>query len=73
MDTKYLNDILNYVLPSERKGRFQHTIRDEATGTLYLHYSSELSKTDTTMAIERVLTHLKTHGIDAAQIVAPPE
>ena len=70
MDTKYLNDIPNYYAPMVGLGlpRFQYTIRDESTGALFVSYASELSKTYATLAIKRMLEHLKAHGIDLTQV-----
>lgn len=70
MDTKYLNDIPHYWPQMQAPGmpRFQYTIRDEATGALFLAYASELSKTYATLAQQRVTAHLRAHGIDLTQL-----
>jgi transposase len=70
MDTKYLNDIPHYWPQMQAQGlpRFQYTVRDESTGALFLSYASELSKTCATLALTRILAHLKAHGLDLAQI-----
>jgi hypothetical protein len=64
MDTKYLNDIPNYYVPTCQLGlpRFQYTIRDEFTGALFLSCASELGKTYVTLAITRLLAHLKANA-----------
>ena len=71
MDTKYLNDIPHYFPQMQRPGmpRFQYTIRCEALGALFLAYSCELSKTYATLALQRVLAHLRAHGLDLTQLV----
>lgn len=65
MDTKYLTDIPHYWPQMQAQGlpRFQYTLRCEATGALFLAYASDLSKTYATLAIARVLAHLKAHGL----------
>ncbi|OAM91789.1 hypothetical protein AW736_01735, partial [Termitidicoccus mucosus] len=70
MDTKYLNDIPHYWPQMQAQGlpRFQYTIRDEATGALFVSYSSELSKTCATLALSRLLDHLKAHGLDPSLV-----
>jgi transposase len=70
MDTKYLNDIPHYwsQMQAQCLPRFQYTIRDEATGALFVSYASELSKTFATLTLSRLLAHLKTHGLDPALI-----
>jgi transposase len=70
MDVKYLTDIPHYWPQLQAQGlpRFQYTIRDEALGALYLSYASDLSKTYASLALERVLKHLGTHGVDLAQV-----
>lgn len=71
MDVKYLNDIPHY-LPQMHKPdmpRFQYTVRDEATGALFVSYATELSKAYATFTIRRLLVHLAAHGIDPGQVV----
>ena len=70
MDVKYLTDIPHYWPQLQAQGlpRFQYTIRDEALGALYLAYASDLSKTYATLALDRVLKHLGTHGVDLTQV-----
>ncbi|MDF9834445.1 transposase, partial [Ereboglobus sp. PH5-5] len=70
MDTKYLTDIPHYWPQMQARGlpRFQYTIRCESTGAMFLAYSSELSKTCATLAIARVLEHLKAHAIDLSLV-----
>ncbi|MDR2674238.1 MAG: hypothetical protein LBC18_05050, partial [Opitutaceae bacterium] len=48
--------------------RCQYTIRDEATGALFLACSSELSKTCATLVISRLVEHFKARGLNPAQI-----
>ena len=71
MDTKYLNDIPHYFPQMQQPGmpRFQYTIRCEALGALFLAYSCELSKTYATRALQRILDHLRAHGLDLTQLV----
>lgn len=66
MDTKHLTDIPRYWPQMQAQGlpRFQYTVRDEATGALFLAYASELSKTYATLALQRVLQHLRAHGVE---------
>jgi transposase len=70
MDTKYLNDIPAYWPQMQGRGLpgFQYTIRDESTGALFLAYASALSKTYATLAIARVLHHLRSHGVDLTEV-----
>ena len=70
MDTKYLTDIPHYwpQMQAQSLPRFQYTIRDEATGALFLAYASDLSKTYATLAQTRVLEHLRAHGIGLTQV-----
>lgn len=70
MDTKYLNDIPHYWPQMQSHGLpgFQYTIRDEATGALFLSYSSALSKTYATLAVARVLHHLRKQGVNLAEV-----
>lgn len=70
MDTKYLTDIPHYrsQLQAQALPPFQYTIRDEATGALFLAYASDRSKTYATLAPARVLAHLRAHGLDLAQV-----
>ena len=70
MDTKHLTDIPHYwpQMQAQALPRFQYTIRDEATGALFLAYASDLSKTYATLAQQRVLAHFRTHGLDLAQV-----
>ncbi len=71
MDTKYLNDIPHYFPQMQGSGmpRFQYTLRDEATGALFVSYATELSKTYATFTIRRVLEHLRAHGVNLAEVV----
>jgi transposase len=71
MDVKYLTDIPFYWPQMQANGlpRFQYTIRELSCGAQFLAYSNELSKTYSTFAADRFLTHLKNHGIDTSQII----
>ena len=71
MDTKYLNDIPNYLEPMRRLAlpEFQYTIREESIGAVFLTYASELSKTYATLTVQRLLEHLKANGIDTTQVL----
>jgi transposase len=71
MDVKYLNDIPNYLPQMRKPGMpgFQYTVRDEATGALFVNYATELSKAYATFTIRRLLTHLAAHGIDPGEVV----
>ena len=70
MDTKYLNDIPHYFPQMQQPGmpRFQYTIRCEALGALFLAYSCDLSKTYATLAAQRILAHLRQHGLDLTKL-----
>ena len=71
MDVKYLTDLPFYWPQMQANGlpRFQYTIRELSCGAQFLAYSNELSKTYSTLAVDRFLTHLKNHGIQTSQIV----
>jgi transposase InsO family protein len=70
MDTKYLNDIPQYWPQMQAQGlpRFQYTLRDEATGAVFLAYASELSKTYATLASTRLIEHLRRFGIPLNEV-----
>jgi transposase InsO family protein len=70
MDTKYLNDIPHYWPQMQAQGlpRFQYTLRDEATGAVFLAYASELSKTYATLASSRLIEHLRRFGIPLNEV-----
>jgi len=71
MDVKYLTDIPFYWPQMQHNGlpHFQYTIRELSCGAQFLAYSNELSKTYSTLAIERFLKHLQQHGLDTKQVV----
>jgi transposase InsO family protein len=48
--------------------RFQYTLRDEATGAVFLAYASELSKTYATLASTRLIEHLRRFGIPLNEV-----
>lgn len=65
MDIKYLDDIpdffpfyLKYKLP-----KYQITVRDVKSGTLFFFFTYEKCVASTVMALKIVLNHLKSHGI----------
>ena len=66
MDVKYLTDIPFYYtqMMNLKLPRFQYSLRDEATGAMFLAFADELSKTYATSAINRFLTHLRRFEID---------
>jgi len=70
MDIKYLDDIpefykyyLKYKLP-----KYQITIRDVKTGTIFFFYTYEKCVASTIMALKIVLHHLKSKGISLNNI-----
>jgi transposase len=71
MDVKYLTDIPFYWPQMQHNGlpHFQYTIRELSCGAQFLAYSNELSKTYSTLAVERFLKHLQHHGVDTKQVV----
>ena len=70
MDTKFLNDIPHYWPQMQAQGlpRFQYTLRDEATGAVFLAYASELSKTYASLASARLLEHLQRFGVELTEV-----
>lgn len=70
MDVKYLTDLpLDWPQrQSRRPPRFPYTIREFSWGAQLLADSQELSRTDATFAVERLLQHLRRHGIDTTQV-----
>lgn len=70
MDTKFLNDIPNYWPQMRAQGlpRFQYTLREEATGAVFLAYASELSKTYATLASARLIEHLRRFDIPLQEV-----
>lgn len=70
MDVKYLTDIPFYWPQMQKNGlpRFQYTLRELSCGAQFLAYSDELAKTYATLAVDRFLRHLQTHGLDTRQV-----
>ena len=64
-DTKPLYDIPAYwpQMTQHKLPRHQYTVRDVKSGALFIDYADELSATYATMATERILAHLKAHGM----------
>ena len=71
MDVKYLTDLPFYWPQMQRNGlpRFQYTIRELSCGAQFMAYSNELSKTYSTLGVERFLKHLQQHGVDTHQVI----
>jgi transposase len=67
-DTKPLYDIPAYwpQMMEHKLPRQQYTLRDVKSGALFIDYANELSATYATLATERILAHLKDHGLDLA-------
>ena len=67
-DTKPLYDIPHYwpQMMAGKLPRQQYTVRDVRSGALFLDYADELSATYATLATERLLGHLRAHGLDLA-------
>jgi hypothetical protein len=65
-DAKPLRDIPHFWPQMMDRGlpRHQYTIRDVKSGALFVDYADELSATYSTMAAQRLLGHLKAHGVD---------
>jgi hypothetical protein len=65
-DTKPLYDIPAYwpQMMDHKLPRQQYTLRDVKSGALFIDYADELSTTYATWATERILAHLKDHGLD---------
>lgn len=70
MDVKYLTDIPHYWPQMEALGlpRFEYTIRDTKSGTVFLGYGQQLSVTYASILIRRCLKHLEHWGIDPAEV-----
>ena len=70
-DTKPLYDIPHYWPQMMAAGlpRHQYTLRDVKSGALFIDYADELSTTYATLATERILSHLKAHGVDLADSI----
>ena len=47
---------------------YQYTAREVTTGALFLAFADKQSLTCATLFIERVIEHLKDHGIDMSQV-----
>ena len=71
VDVKYLNDIPHYVpqMVALDLPRYQYTARCVPTGALFVGYGSQCTKLYATLAIEKVLGHLRAHGIETSQVV----
>jgi len=70
-DTKPLYDIPAYwpQMTAHKLPRQQYTVRDVKSGALFIDYADELSTTYATMATERILAHLKDHGVPMQDMV----
>ena len=66
MDTKHLDDLPEYWLQAKahRLPGYQYTARDVTTGALFLGFAEELSLTYAELFAQRILVHLKHHGVD---------
>jgi transposase-like protein len=64
-DTKPLYDIAAYWPQMRAHGlpRYQYSVRDVKSGALFVDYADELSTTYATMASERLVAHLRAHGV----------
>lgn len=70
IDTKDLSDILQYWPLMKRLGlpRYEYTYRDVATGAVVMAYADRNNSTYAAIFARYVLTHLRSYGIQTAQI-----
>ena len=70
VDTKYLMDMPQYWVQSRklRLPTYQYTAREVSTGALFLSFADEQSLTYATLFIERIIQHLKDHGVDMRKV-----
>lgn len=71
IDTKDLSDILTYWPFMQRLGlpRYEYTYRDVATGAAFFAYAEHNDSTMAALFARYVLSHLRSYGVDTAQIV----
>ena len=71
MDVKYLNDIPHYWPYMTAMGlpRFQYTIAEVRTGTVFLAYASTFGVAESEAVVRRLLEHLREQGIHTSEVV----
>lgn len=71
IDVKYLNDIPQYYryMVELSLPRFEYTIRDVITGSVFLGYSQSCNMTYSCLLINKFLTHLKDSGINPEEVI----
>lgn len=71
LDVKYLNDIPQYYryMVELSLPRFEYTIRDVITGSVFLGYSQSCNMTYSCLFISKFLNHLKDSGMDLSQVI----
>lgn len=70
MDVKYLTDIAHFwpQLQALDLPRYQYSIRDTKSGTVFLGYAQQISVTYASILIRRCLKHLEHWGIAPSQV-----
>ena len=71
IDTKDLSDIYQYWPYMKRLGlpRYEYTLRELSTGAVYYAYADENTSTNASLFAKYVIEHLKSYGIDTANIM----
>lgn len=70
VDTKDLMDMPEYWIQTRTIDlpAYQYTAREVTTGALFLSFADELSLTYAELFAERIVEHLKAHGVDMSKI-----